>query len=71
MKERIYELVVDVWRLAAAYGFRKMGDSEWEEFICRGNRLVLKYCAKGDLLERLCRDLLAAFQDFYQRKGKE
>lgn len=70
MKKDIYELVVDVWRLAAGYGFRKMTDPEWEAFISAGNRLVLKYRPRGASVERLCRDLFAAFQEFYHQKGK-
>lgn len=69
MKNEIYELVVDVWRLAWKYGFRKMSDAEWESFVSAGTRLVLKYRDRSDVLEELCRDLLAIFQRLYQRKG--
>lgn len=71
MKNRIYMAVVDIWRLAARYGFRKMGDSEWEEFICRAQELVIRYRAGGAAVERLCRDLLNAFQRFYEQVEKK
>ena len=67
MKDAIYRLVVDVWRLAAKYKFRKMGDTEWEDFVSSGQKLVIRYRAQGEAVERLCRDLLDAFQEFYQR----
>lgn len=69
MKEEVYELVVDIWRLASKYGFRKMSDAEWEAFVIGGERLSKKYRVKGGSVERLCRDLFAAFQDFHQRKS--
>lgn len=67
MKDAIYRLVVDVWRLAAKYKFRKMGDAEWEDFVSSGQKLVIRYHAQGEAVERLCRDLLDAFQEFYRR----
>ena len=67
MKDSVYMLVVDVWRLAIKFGFRKMGHSEWEEFINGGNDLVMRYRKKGAAMERLCRDMLSAFQEVYQK----
>lgn len=67
MKEIVYMLVVDVWRLAAKADFRKMGDDEWEDFIHSGQKLVMKYRLQGEAVERLCRNLLDAFQRFYER----
>lgn len=67
MKDEAYRIVVDVWRLAARYGFRKMGNSEWEGFISGGERLVARYRAEGRTSERLCRDLLDAFQSFFRQ----
>lgn len=69
MKDSVYMLLVDVWRLAMKFGFRKMGDSEWETFIDRGKKLVMRYKEKGEAMERLCRDLLSAFQSFYEQIG--
>ena len=70
MKNVIYMLVVDVWRLAAKYKFRKMGDAEWEDFINTGQKLVIRYWAQGEAVERLCRDLLDAFQTFMSGSEK-
>lgn len=64
MKEIIYMLVVDVWRLAKKFEFRKMGDDEWEDFIQSGQKLVIRYRLRGEAAERLCRALLDAFQTF-------
>lgn len=70
MKDSIYRIVVDVWRLALKFGFRKMGDSEWEDFVSAGQELVIKYRAEGKEMERLCRDLFGVFQSFYEQIGK-
>lgn len=71
MKDRAYRIVVDVWRLAAKYGFRKMGTGEWEGFVSGGNRLVARYRDEGCAAERLCRDLLDAFQKFFRQTQKQ
>lgn len=70
MKSVIYELVVDTWRMAARYQFIKLEDSEWEEFITIGKQLHGKYRKSGEAVERLYRDLFAAFQTFYQQISK-
>lgn len=69
MKDSVYRMVVDVWRLAAKYGFRKMGDDEWDGFVRSGQELVTRYRSQGGAMERLCRDMLAAFQELYQKMG--
>lgn len=71
MKDSVYMLVVDVWRLAWKHGFRRMGDSEWEAFISEGSELVMRYRGMGAAMERLCRDMLSAFQKLYQQIGDE
>ncbi len=67
MKDNIYRIVVDTWRLAVKYGFRKMGTREWESFISESQKLVVRYRPEGETMERLCRNLLDAFQQFYER----
>lgn len=67
MKDSVYRIVVDMWRLAARYGFRRMGDGEWESFIRNGERLAAKYRSGDAGLEHLCRDMFAAFQKLYQQ----
>ncbi len=70
IREIIYMLVVDIWRLAAKYDFCKMGDDEWEDFISSGQKLVIRYRPYGEAVERLCRDMLDAIRIFYQRGGE-
>lgn len=67
MKDKVYRVVVDTWRLALKYNFQKMGDSDWEDFITNAQRLVLRYRAEGAAMERLCRDILDVIQMFYER----
>lgn len=67
MKDSVYRIVVDMWRLAAKYDFRRMGDGEWESFIQDGERLAARYRSEDVRLERLCRDMFAAFQELYQK----
>ncbi len=67
MKDSVYRLVVDIWRLAAKYNFRRMGDDEWESFIRDGEKLAARYRNEDARLERLCRDMFAAFQELYQK----
>lgn len=71
MKQIIYMAVVDTWRLAAGFGFRRLGDGEWEDFIRSGQKLATRYRSHGQAVERLCRDLFAAFQEYYRQKGKD
>lgn len=71
MKDKVYRIVVDVWRLAARCGFRKMGDREWEGFVSGGEKLVERYRSEGRDAERLCRDLLDAFQSFFRETEKQ
>ena len=71
MKDRVYRIVVDVWRLAARFGFRKMGSADWAAFVAGAERLVRGCRDTGDAAaEALCRDLLDAFQSFYRRIRK-
>ena len=67
MKDSVYRIVVDMWRLAARYGFRRMGDGEWESFIRDGERLAARYRSEDARLERLCSDMFDAFQKLYQK----
>lgn len=71
MKKVIYELIVDVWRLVSRYQFRKLTDSEWEQFVLDGTKLCEKYRASERSVERLFRDMFLAFQDFYKRMGDQ
>lgn len=70
MKEIIYRVVVDVWRLAKKFDFQEMSDDEWEDFTRSGQKLVMRYRPQGKAVERLCRDLLDAFQAFLADIGK-
>lgn len=67
MKKTVYEIIVDIWRLAARYQFKKLNDTQWENFLSDGNNLLEKYRQYGRQEELLYRDLFSAVQAFYQR----
>lgn len=67
MKKIVYEMIVDIWRLAARYQFGKLSDTQWENFLVEGNTLLEKYRQYGRQEELLYRDLFSAVQAFYQR----
>lgn len=67
MKDSIYRMMVDIWRLASKYNFCKMGDKEWEDFIRSGQKLAMRYRPQGEAVEKLCRALFSAFQDFFEK----
>lgn len=71
MKNKIYELIVDIWRLAYKYNFQKLNDDTWQTFVQDGNRLHDKYRQYGKVIELLFRDLFSAVQNFYQRIGEK
>lgn len=71
MKKVIYEMVVDLWRMASKYQFQKLTDDEWKQFVKMGEGMLEKYKQKGSSVERLFRDIYSAFQGFYERIGKE
>nr|WP_296488616.1 hypothetical protein [uncultured Acetatifactor sp.] len=66
----IYELITAVWKLIKKYGCSRLSDEQWEGFVADGQKLILKYRAEGAAVERLCRDLLDAFQTFMSRSEK-
>jgi len=71
MKETMYELFTDVWRLADKYQFRPLNDAEWEAFVVEGKRLLTRYQQKGILIELLYRDLFSAVQEYYKNIGED
>lgn len=66
----IYELITAVWKLIKKYGCGRLSDEQWEGFVTDGQKLILKYRAEGAAVERLCRDLLDAFQTFMSGSEK-
>lgn len=66
MKDMVYRIVVDTWRLAAKYGFQRLDDRAWEEFIRDEQKLAGRHRVEGCAAERLCRDLFYAFSSFYE-----
>lgn len=65
----IWELFTDVWHLARKYEFRKLTDTEWEQFKARGEELLVKYRKHGLDVEMLYRDIFRAAQAFYERRN--
>ena len=59
-----------IYELITKYGCSRLSDEQWEGFVADGQKLILKYRAEGAAVERLCRDLLDAFQTFYEQTGK-
>lgn len=65
MKNKAYEVFVDVWRLAYKYQFRKLDESRWEEFITDAEKLLARYkCTDVEILFWL---LFRAIQSFYEK----
>lgn len=67
MKRTIYRLVVDIWRLACKYQFRRLSGSEWQAFVSDGERLLEKYRECGHSVEILYRELFQAVLHFYEQ----
>lgn len=69
MKELAYRAFVDVWRLAAKYGFQKLDENQWERFIDDADFLMKRY--KGTEVEMLFRKLFLAVQSVYEKFEQE
>lgn len=67
MKNKVYELIVDIWRLASKYQFKRLTEAEWDAFISAGVDLCKRYRQQSPGMEQLCRDLFYDFQKFYER----
>ena len=70
MKEEIYKIIVDIWRLTCRYQFRKLSDSDWEQFTADGRKLMRRYRGDGNPVEILCRNLFQCVQAFYEQLCK-
>ena len=66
MKEEVYRIIVDIWRMICKYQFRKLSDDEWERFVSDGERLLERYKGNRNPVEMLCRDLFQCVQAFYE-----
>lgn len=66
MRELIYKVFVDVYRLACKYRFSKLDDKQWECFIADSGRLLSRY--RGTDAEWLFRELFMAVQTFYEKQ---
>lgn len=65
MKNKAYEVFVDIWRLACKYRFQRMDDMQWKAFIADADRLMDRYRkTERELLFRL---LFQAVQAFYEK----
>ncbi len=68
MREITYRVFVDIWRLAAKYGFQELDDGQWEKFIDDADYLYKRY--KGTQGEYLYRELLMVIESFYEKIAK-
>ena len=69
MREIIYRVFVDAWRLAAKYNFQKLDDEQWERFIDDAEYLLRRY--KGTKGEAVYRGLLMVVQELYEALAKD
>lgn len=65
MKDRAYQVFVDIWRLACKYRFRELRNEEWERLTDDGTRLFRRY--ENTSAEYLSRCLFMAVLDFYEK----
>lgn len=70
MKEEIYKLIVDIWRLTCKYQFRKLSDNEWEQFVSDGEKLLKRYRSNKYPVEMFYRDLYQCVLSFYERLSR-
>lgn len=64
MREIIYRVFVDVWRLTAKYNLKKLDEEQWDRFIDDADYLYKRY--KGTQGEWLYRNLLLVVESFYE-----
>ena len=69
-KKIIYEMIIDIWNLAKKFGFGKLTDNQWEEFIDLGNEFRNKFKNNGQNIDLLCRGFFLALQNYYERKNE-
>ncbi|MGN1332070.1 MAG: hypothetical protein ACI4V0_04815 [Lachnospiraceae bacterium] len=69
MREIVYRVFVDVWRLTAKYGLQKLDEEQWDRFIDDADYLYKRY--KGTQGEWLYRNLLLVVESFYEGLAKK
>lgn len=67
--KQIYQIILSIWQLFKRYGTKKLTDDEWEALIDESNKAVKEWRKRGELLERLYRDMFMAVSNYYERKG--
>ena len=67
-KELAYRVFVDCWRLLKRYGFKRLNESQWEDFIECGNFLLKRY--RDTESEFLFRYLFMAISDYFNYLDK-
>lgn len=63
-------MIIDIWNLAKKFGFGKLTDNQWEEFIDLGNEFRNKFKNNGQNIDLLCRGFFLALQNYYERKNE-
>ena len=67
--KQIYQIILSIWQLCKKYGAKKLTDDEWTVFIATAEKAEKESRKYGESLNRLYRDMFAALQAYYERKG--
>lgn len=68
MKDSVYKVFVDIWRLTYKYRFQKLDDEQWECFLSDAKKLMSRY--RNTEAETIFRYLFMAIQTFYEKISK-
>ena len=69
-KKLVYEVIISIWEMFKKYGFEKMSDAQWENFIEDAEIKRKEFKEKGELIELLYRDMFLCIENYYEEKGK-
>lgn len=67
-RKAIYNIHHDMWMLTEKYGYKKLTDAQWEQFVAEGYALQEKYRKVGRDMELMFRDAFRAVQQYYEHK---
>lgn len=68
MEKKVYEVILDIWRLGFKYRFRFLDDEKWKCFVEDGDTLLNKYRGQG-MIERFYREMFGVMQHLYEQIG--